>query len=159
MFKIVLCIIHPLQRKARKPLSVVLEQNAKVMIRELMIVFGVSLLYFLCMCVWCRTVALHCHHFVVIGSFHCRRAKPSLDTVLFINLLRKGLTPRACMRDRESHRLLIWVTKSLRHQLRQWWWGTWDYYKLLNPYIYYNRTQNFWGYLLFHFLPLIISKF
>ena len=49
--KILHCIIHPLQRKARKPLSVVLEQNAKVMIRELMIVFGVSLLYFLCMCV------------------------------------------------------------------------------------------------------------
>ena len=36
------------------------------------------------------------------------------------------------MRDKESHRILIWVTKSLRHQLRQWWWGTWDNYKLLN---------------------------
>ena len=36
---------------------------------------------------------------VVIGSSHRRRAKPPLGTVLIINLLRKGLTPRACMGD------------------------------------------------------------
>ena len=34
---------------------------------------------------------------VVIGSFHRRRAKSPLGTVLIINLLGKGLTPRACM--------------------------------------------------------------
>ena len=35
----------------------------------------------------------------MIGSFHCRRAKPPLGAVLIINLLGKGLTPRACMGD------------------------------------------------------------
>ena len=36
---------------------------------------------------------------VVIGSSHRRRAKPPVGTVLIINLLGKGLTPRACMGD------------------------------------------------------------
>ena len=36
---------------------------------------------------------------VVIGSSHRRRAKSPLGTVLIINLLGKGLTPRACMGD------------------------------------------------------------
>ena len=35
----------------------------------------------------------------MIGSFHCRRAKSPLGTVPIINLLGKGLSPRACMRD------------------------------------------------------------
>ena len=34
------------------------------------------------------------HFVVVIGSSHCRRAKSPLGTVLIINLLGKGLTPR-----------------------------------------------------------------
>ena len=34
-----------------------------------------------------------------IGSSHCRRAKSPLENVLIINLLGKGLTPRACMGD------------------------------------------------------------
>ena len=35
----------------------------------------------------------------MIGSSHRRRAKSPLGTVLIINLLGKGLTPRACMGD------------------------------------------------------------
>ena len=35
----------------------------------------------------------------MIGSFHCRRAKSPLGTVPIINLLGKGLSPRACMGD------------------------------------------------------------
>ena len=38
----------------------------------------------------------------VIGSSHCGRAKSPLGTVLIINLLGKGLTPRACMGDGRS---------------------------------------------------------
>ena len=40
-----------------------------------------------------------CHFVVLIGSSHRRRAKSPLGTVLIINLLGKGLTPRACMGD------------------------------------------------------------
>ena len=42
----------------------------------------------------------------MIGSSHRRRAKSPLGTVLIINLLGKGLTPRACMGDGCSHRLI-----------------------------------------------------
>ena len=35
----------------------------------------------------------------MIGSFHRRRAKSPLGTVLIINLHGKGLTPRACLGD------------------------------------------------------------
>ena len=40
-----------------------------------------------------------CDLVVVIGSSHRRRGKSPLGTVLIINLLGKGLTPRACMGD------------------------------------------------------------
>ena len=62
----------------------------------------------------------YCHFSIFIGSFLCQRAKPRQGTVLFINLLGKGLTPRDFMGDGGS----IWwnpedpcykkkVTKSL----------------------------------------------
>ena len=41
----------------------------------------------------------YCHFSVFIGSSLYQRAKPPQGTVLFINLLRKGLTPKACMGD------------------------------------------------------------
>ena len=41
----------------------------------------------------------YCHFSVFIGSSLYQRAKPPQGTVLFINLLGKGLTPRACMGD------------------------------------------------------------
>ena len=42
----------------------------------------------------------YCGYFVVvIGSSHRQRAKSPLGTVLIINLLGKGLTPRVCMGD------------------------------------------------------------
>ena len=45
---------------------------------------------------------------IFIGSFLYQRAKPPQGTVLFINLLGKRLTPRACMGDGgSSDRLLI----------------------------------------------------
>ena len=44
-------------------------------------------------------VQWQCHLVVVIGSSHRRRAKSPIGTVLIINLLGKGLTPRACMGD------------------------------------------------------------
>ena len=41
-----------------------------------------------------------CYHFtILIGSFLYQRVKPPQGTVLFINLLGKVLTPRACMQD------------------------------------------------------------
>ena len=41
-----------------------------------------------------------CYHFsIFIGSFLYQRAKPPQGTLLFINLLGKGLTPRACAGD------------------------------------------------------------
>ena len=43
-----------------------------------------------------------CHFSIFIGSFLYQRAKPPQGTVLFINLLGKGLTPRACMQDEGS---------------------------------------------------------
>ena len=39
------------------------------------------------------------HYVVVIGPSHRQRAKSPLGTVLIINLLGKGFTPRACMGD------------------------------------------------------------
>ena len=52
----------------------------------------------------------------MIGSSHCRRLKSPLGTVLIINLLGKGLSPRACMGNGGS----IWwapamVNKSTDH--------------------------------------------
>ena len=42
-----------------------------------------------------------CYHFtILIGSFLYQRAKPPQGTVLFINLLGKGLTPRTWVGDR-----------------------------------------------------------
>ena len=41
----------------------------------------------------------HCRFSIFIGSFLYQRAKPPQGTVLFINLLGKRLTPRACMGD------------------------------------------------------------
>ena len=43
-----------------------------------------------------------CHFSIFIGSFLYQRAKPPQGIVLFINLLGKGLTPRACMGDAGS---------------------------------------------------------
>ena len=51
---------------------------------------------------------------VVIGSSHRRRAKSPLGTVLIINLLGKGLTPRACMGDGGS----IWWAPERTHPRR-----------------------------------------
>ena len=41
----------------------------------------------------------YCHFSIFIGSFLYQRVKPPQGTVLFINLLGKVLTPRACMGD------------------------------------------------------------
>ena len=60
-----------------------------------MIAFGLSTPNFLLF----DEVQQKCHFVVVIGSFHRRRAKSPLGTVLIINLLGKGLTPRGCMGD------------------------------------------------------------
>ena len=48
-----------------------------------------------------------------IGSFLYQRAKPPQGIVLFINLLGKGLTPRACMGDAGS----IWWVPDTRDYL------------------------------------------
>ena len=85
-------IIYPLERKERKSLR---DENAKVTFHWFMIVFGLSKPNFLLF----NEIQLHCHFVLVIGSSHRRRAKSSLGTVLIINLLGKGLTPRACMGD------------------------------------------------------------
>ena len=42
------------------------------------------------------------HFFIFIGSFLYQRVKPPQGTVLFINLLGEGLTPRVCVGDRGS---------------------------------------------------------
>ena len=67
-----------------------------------MIVFGLSTPNFLLF----DEVQKQCHFVVVIGASHRRRAKSPLGTVLIINLLGKGLTPRACMGDGGS---ILWV--------------------------------------------------
>ena len=64
-----------------------------------MIVFGLSTPNFLLFDDVRCTIALSFIFVVVIGSYHRRRAKSPLGTVLIINLLGKGLTPRACMGD------------------------------------------------------------
>ena len=60
-----------------------------------MIVFGLSTPNFLLF----DEVQQQCHYVVVIGSSHRPRAESPLGTVLIINLLGKGLTPKACMGD------------------------------------------------------------
>ena len=65
-----------------------------------MIVFGLSTPNFLLF----DKVQKQCHSVVVIGSSYRRRAKSPLGTVLIMNLLGKGLTPRACMGDGGSIR-------------------------------------------------------
>ena len=49
-----------------------------------------------------NALAACCHFSIFIGSFLYQRAKPPQGIVLFINLLGKGLTPRACMGDAGS---------------------------------------------------------
>ena len=44
----------------------------------------------------------YCHLFIFIGSFLYQRAKHPQRTLLFINLLGKGLTPNCCKGDRGS---------------------------------------------------------
>ena len=51
-----------------------------------------------------NALAACCHFSIFIGSFLYQRAKPPKGIVLFINLLGKGLTPRACM----GHAGSIW---------------------------------------------------
>ena len=53
-----------------------------------------------------NALAACCHFSIFIGSFLYQRAKPPQGIVLFINLLGKGLTPRACMGDPGS---IWWV--------------------------------------------------
>ena len=57
----------------------------------------------------------YCHFSIFIGSFFYQRTKPPQGTVLFINLLGKGLTSRACMRDRGS----IWWAPVMNLQIRR----------------------------------------
>ena len=49
-----------------------------------------------------KAIAACCHFPIFIGSFLYQCAKPPQGIVLFINLLGKGLTPRACMGDAGS---------------------------------------------------------
>ena len=56
----------------------------------------------------------HCHFSILIGSFLYQRAKLPQRTVLFINLLGKGLTLRACMGDRGS---IWWAPASSKLKL------------------------------------------
>ena len=60
-----------------------------------------------------NALAACCHFSIFIGSFLCQRAKPPHGTVLFlfINLLGKGLTPRACVGDGGS----IWWAPGWGH--------------------------------------------
>ena len=54
----------------------------------------------------------------MIGSSHCRRAKSPLGNVLIINLIGKGLTPRASLR---SKRFLASSSRKLgREQKKEW---------------------------------------
>ena len=55
---------------------------------------------------FCNALAACCHFSIFIGSFLYQRAKPPQGIVLFVNLLGKGLTPRACMGDADS---IWWV--------------------------------------------------
>ena len=50
-------------------------------------------------CLLFDVIQYYCHFSIFIGSFLYQRAKPTQGTILFINLLGKGLTPRACMGD------------------------------------------------------------
>ena len=49
-----------------------------------------------------NALAACCHFSIFIGSFLYQRAKPPQGIVIFINLLGKALTPRACMGDAGS---------------------------------------------------------
>ena len=84
--------MYRLERKERKSLR---EENAKVTFHLLMIVFGLSTPNFQLF----DEVQYQCRFVVVIGSSHRRLARSPLGTVLIINLLGKGLAPRACMGD------------------------------------------------------------
>ena len=76
----------------------------------------------------CLLPAACCHFSIFIGSFLYQRAKPPQGIVLFINLLGKGLTPRACMGDAAS----IWcalvfsyiiLTSTLISSSKSWYWS------------------------------------
>ena len=55
---------------------------------------------------FCNALAAGCHFSIFIGILFYQRAKPPKGILLFINLLGKGLTPRACMGDAGS---IWWV--------------------------------------------------
>ena len=59
---------------------------------------------------FCNALAACCHFSIFIGSFLYQRAKPSQGIVLLIDLLGKGLTPRACTGDAGS---IWWVPACL----------------------------------------------
>ena len=56
-----------------------------------------------------------CHFSIFIGSFLYKRAKPPQGTVLFINLLGKGLIPRACVGDGGS----MWWAPDFDYTIRR----------------------------------------
>ena len=62
----------------------------------------------------CLTEDYYCHFSIFIGSFLYQHTKPPQGSVLFINLLGKGLTSRACTRDRGS----IWWAPVMNLQTR-----------------------------------------
>ena len=57
-----------------------------------------------------NVLAACCHFSVFIGSFLYQRVKPPQGIVLFINLLGKGLTPRACVGDGDTIFLALFRT-------------------------------------------------
>ena len=62
-----------------------------------------------------NALAASCQFSIFIGSLLYQRAKPPQGTVLFINLLRKGLTSRAFMGDGTGP---IWWAPPYIHNLR-----------------------------------------
>ena len=59
-----------------------------------------------------NALAACCRFSIFIGSSLYQRAKPPQGIVLFINLLGKGLTPRACMGDAGS---ISWVPGAVNY--------------------------------------------
>ena len=51
---------------------------------------------------FCDVRQYYWYFYIFIGSFLYQRSKSPQGTVLFLNLLGKGFSPRACMGDRGS---------------------------------------------------------
>ena len=85
----------------------------------------------------------YCHSSIFIGSFLYQRTKPPQGTVLFINLLGKGLTPKTFMGDPSDGLLVHFNMKTGKFCTKQGAeWSNYHHEKIANLMSLYERREH-----------------